>query len=246
MRSSTHKHRDMARSILPSTQASARADANRARRSHRRSVRQDLHELTRELRAAPDAWLDHPLDPARTVDREINQLRRWRRDRDKLNHFIRWSVATTAALPPAERLSHLRATLPAGLIGDHAMSHLRRVAELQPVPDAWTLRLADRERAQVRARQRYLDRVARLRREVAELLVHGDHAAFNRALRPPPAEPSPDHPAIVRPLLGLHDVDSFVTQIGPKPRHGTSTAVLHVIEGAVRQVDGAHQVLDTS
>ena len=44
-----------------------------------------------------------------------------RRGADKLNHFIRWAKRRTAHLPVESRLSKMRAVLPDGLIGEHAL-----------------------------------------------------------------------------------------------------------------------------
>jgi len=65
-----------------------------------------------------------------------------RRDADKLNHFIRWAEAITADMPRQDRMSHVRALLPKGLIGWHAVSHLefRDHFKTQAEIDMWETR----------------------------------------------------------------------------------------------------------
>lgn len=222
MRASIDKQRDIARSILPAThRRQARRDLTAAKRSHRRAISQDLHRLT------ADAFLDSSIDLTRTCDAEVNDLRRWRRQGDKLNHFIRWSVHITAELPLEDRRSHMKGILPAGLIGDHALSHLDWVPEITPPSRVgWVPRYEARvaERA---ARLRALDRA--LERGVRDLFeVEGGHATLNRALRA--AElgdgghrtPAP----CGRRLLGIHDVDAFVAQ-------GDRSVVTNVLDDLV-------------
>jgi hypothetical protein len=149
MRASIDKDRDMARSILPSKNReaarSAKAHLKRAarRRCHRAcdglakldSYRSDDWDARFDLRAYPAA--------------EIHLVVRWRRAGDKLNHFERWTIARTKGLPIDDRLGSIIAVLPDGLTGDHALSHLRRLAEINPgAPRFWWnpwVRLAELE-----------------------------------------------------------------------------------------------------
>lgn len=120
MRASTSKHRDMARSTLPSrNRKPARVAKAKTKRAARHAIRQELRAVSTldDL----DAW-DEATDLHRQPSIEIRQLVLHRRDGDKLNHFERWAVARTRHLRPEDRLSHLQALLPDGLIGDHAPS----------------------------------------------------------------------------------------------------------------------------
>lgn len=213
MRSAAHKHRDIARSILPSTSRSVASDLAAAKRHNRRAVRADLRALRR------DEYDDGVVDVRRTADHEINRLRRYRRGADKLNHFERWAVRVTRDMPIEERLGWLRSVLPGGLIGDHALSHLRRIPELDPHaerrypwrfedPDAW-------RRGQVTRRRRL---GAALPRAIEE---PGGHRAINLALRSVEEEGDPPGPR----LHGVHDigavVDALLTDPDlPTPRYG--------------------------
>jgi hypothetical protein len=205
MRSAAHKRRDIARSILPSkSPQSARHDLAAAKRRNRRAVRADLRTLRVE------AYDDTAVDVTRTADREINQIRRRRRYRDKLNHFEHWAVRVTREMPIEDRLGWLRSVLPSGLIGDHAMSHLRRIPELRAHEEwhFWT------ERSEVEA-QREARQQARRRRLAADLRHAlerpGGHRAVNLALRS--IEDDDDPPGLR--LHGVHDIGALVEVLIP-------------------------------
>lgn len=216
MRASIDKQRDIARSILPSThRRQARRDLTAVRRSHRRGVRQDLHRLT------ADAYLDSGVDLTRTCDREIIDLVWWRRQADKLNHFEHWAVRVTAHLPIEDRRSHLRAILPDGLIGEHAMSHLDWIPEINPHGRRWWwIGRSEAWAEEQRARERAV--VAGLR---ALLEVPEGHATLNRALRAAEVGDGGHRSPVPcgRRLLGHHDVEAFVAHQGDR---GVVTAVL--------------------
>jgi hypothetical protein len=206
MRSAAHKHRDIARSILPSTSPRpARHDLAAAKRHTRRAVRADLRALRR------DDYDDGVADLTRTADREINQIRRRRRARDKLNHFEHWAVRAMRDIPIEDRLGWLRSVLPAGLIGDHAMSHLRRIPELDPHAEVrypWRFEGSDAWVAARRARRRHLAAGLRLALERP-----GGHRAINLALRSVEGEGEPPGPR----LRGIHDVVALVDVLVPDP-----------------------------
>lgn len=220
MRASQHKHRDIARSILPSTaRRPVRRELAAAKRRHRRLIRADLRALASEVARDVDRCLDATVDLVRTADAEINDLRRYRRAADKLNHFERWAVRVTRDLPIADRRSHLRALLPDGLIGEHALTHLDLIPEITP-PTQWTWWSDWDPEAEVRrARAGRAALAADLRRALA---VPGGHRAVNAALRAAEVAEAPDAPPGRR-LLGHHDVDGFVDHVwgdpdGPRPR----------------------------
>jgi hypothetical protein len=131
MRSSATKSRDMARSILPSRARSTTAHLALTRRANRRAVGQKLSYIRAGDRGDQENW-DERSDLRAYPDIEIGMIVRWRRGADKLNHFERWAVQVTKPLPVEDRLGYMRAMLPGGLIGDHALSHLRRLPELNP------------------------------------------------------------------------------------------------------------------
>lgn len=202
MRSSATKSRDMARSILPSRARSSTAHLTLTRRANRRAIGQKLSYIRRGDRADQEDW-DARSDLRAYPDVEIAMIVRWRRAADKLNHFERWAVEVTKPLPVEDRLGHMRAMLPGGLIGDHAMSHLRRLPELNPdESNFYSFRFA-RWRAQNDGRQAEARR--RIRSLVTMILEAGGHGALNAALKA--AALDGDSPRI---LAGIHDVDEFL------------------------------------
>jgi hypothetical protein len=214
MRSSATKSRDMARSILPSRARSTTAHLALTRRANRHAIGQQLSYIRRGQRADQEDW-DSRGDLRAYPDIEIAMIVRWRRGADKLNHFERWAVQVTKPLPVEDRLGHMRGMLPGGLIGDHAMSHLRRLPELNPdeVND-YALRFV-RWREQNAKRQ--ADERARMRRLVTMILEAGGHAALNSALKA--AAFDGERPRI---LAGIHDLDAFLSHVeahgrGPTP-----------------------------
>lgn len=188
MRASLSKDRDMARSILPSRhRRTARAAKARIKRAHRRSVARDLEAAAR-LRDLHE-W-DDDADLRRRPSADIRRVVQGRRAGDKLHHFERWAIAVTADLPVEERLDAMRRRLPRGLVGDHAMAHLRWRPELQPDPTyhwraAWLRRLAEAQRARDEER-------SALVRAVEDLVDHGGHRSLNAAMK-----------ATARPAAGL-------------------------------------------
>ncbi len=130
-----NKHRQMARSILPSrAPKNARERLEAIRRSHRRAVRQTL-SADRRVRNVPHDELFDLGDHTRAPQSAIAEVVRDRRLADTLNHFERWAVAITRDLPPADRLPRVLALLPPGLIGAHAESHLRSLRAITPPAD---------------------------------------------------------------------------------------------------------------
>lgn len=231
MRSSATKSRDMARSILPSRARSTTARLARTRRANRHAIGQRLSYIRRGHRADQEDW-DERSDLRAYPDVEIGIIVRWRRGADKLNHFERWAVEVTKPLPVEDRLGHMRAMLPGGLIGEHAMSHLRRLPELNPDHEnAYALRVA---RWRVQNAKRRADERARVRSLVTTILEAGAHGALNSALKAAAFEG--ERP---RTLAGIHDVDAFLSHVEtqsqeriPDPRWVT------IIESTARTIAG--------
>lgn len=119
------KTKQMVRSILPSRWRGAARAKSRVRRAERRAVRMALRGACSD--AVPDA-----VDLRRDDRVEIGFVVDRRRSADKLNHFIRWARARTEHLPIESRLSAMRALLPKGLIGEHALFHLAWDDHFQP------------------------------------------------------------------------------------------------------------------
>lgn len=127
---SIDKAKDMARSILPSRWRGAAKSRAHLHRRQRRTVSQSLHALERD-----PSWWDEGVDFGEAGEPEVSMFVSRRRSSDKLNHFERWAIARTRELPRAHRLGALAGVLPAGLIGQHAMSHLKQRKELAPERD---------------------------------------------------------------------------------------------------------------
>jgi hypothetical protein len=211
MRSSYDKRRDMARSILPSTSRESAKDIARVKRANRRRIAQHLHVAN----GVPDDWDDalDAVDLRAYPDIEIGQYVLWRRSADKLHHFERWAVRVTRDIPQEDRLPGLAATLPRGLVGDHAMSHLRELPELAPDPAYRTWRQAyrDREDAERAAcgQRRATEATRRRARLVAAVTTYDGHRALNRAMKAAPVCDPPRR----RTLADLHDVDAFLADV---------------------------------
>jgi len=194
------KTRQMARSILPSTWRAAPRRRASLHRAERRGVRLSMRQLERD----PDAWDDEAgSDQSCTI--EIGEMVDRRRGDDKLNHFEHWAVARTRELPLEQRLGALRSVLPPGVIGEHALGHLKQRVEF-----SLELRRSWRSRA-----PRRLDRG-----ELAELLrcivvTPRAHRLLHLAIRATLAAPEQHATQLpkvdgFRPLQGLHDVLPFL------------------------------------
>lgn len=209
MRASLDKDRDMARSILP---CKNRKPARVAKAKTKRAAR---HAVRRDLKAAAgltdlDEW-DDTADLRREPTAKIRMIVRWRRDGDKLNHFERWAIAVTRDIRHEDRLSAVAARLPRGLIGDHALTHLRHRPELNPNEPyrmwrlVWMRRHEDRDRA-FQQERRELERLVR-----ALVTSLGGHRQLNAAMKAIVRHPAGGQ---VRPphlLLTPDDVESFVS-----------------------------------
>ena len=205
MRSSATKSRDMARSILPSRARSTTAHLALARRANRHAISQKLSYIRRGDTAGQEDW-DERSDLRAYPDTEIAMIVRWRRGADKLSHFERWAVQVTKALPVEDRLGHMRAMLPGGLIGEHAMSHLRRLPELNPDHlNAYALRFA---RWREQNDKRHAEERTRMRSLVTMILEAGAHGVLNSALKAAAFEG--ERP---RTLAGTHDLDAFLAHV---------------------------------
>ena len=210
MRHALDKHRDIARSILPTkNRRVARDELARARRRNRHHVADELRGLSRELSGDPDRWLDHEGDPFATADREVNQVRRARRSADKLSHFERWAVMRTRDVPIADRLSFIRSVLPDGIIGEHAMTHLDHIPALAGRLDRrWSI---DWERNRTRRHAEQVDVRGRCRAGLHDAIDHGDHRELNLALR----RRTEAAGLVVAPIAGTDDVERILSELGP-------------------------------
>jgi hypothetical protein len=197
------KAKEMARSILPSRSRKGQAYRASIHRSMRREVNLSLRRLERD----PSEW-DEGVEFGEGPARELPSFVSQRRGQDKLNHFERWAIERTKEMPKEHRLGHLRSLLPGGLIGQHAMLHLKHREELnverfRPIWGHWHKLLMDR------------GEVAELLRRLIEVGngVRKLHEAMNKAVR---AEAGGWGFLVVaqRKLLGVHDVLPFLDWLG--------------------------------
>ncbi len=220
------KRQDMARSILPSkNRETARGALARAKRSNRRAVSQELKAFRSPYLAAAaispevyDAW-DERDDVGRYPYVEIRSTVLRRRDGDKLNHFMRWAIASMADVPIDDRLSQLRSVLAGGLIGDHAMTHL--------VQESGLRRVYEHERRFPRVRQsvRESQRKAHLAAEfdVLHVVLHevvtapGGLKHLNRVMKSCDRHATyggcAEAHCVKRCLGGLHDIEAFLRDV---------------------------------
>jgi hypothetical protein len=185
------KLRTMARGILPSkNRKAARKGKTLLKRSVRRGVRIDVHK-------------EDPETTRRDLLRDANQSSNvaWRRDGDKLNHFLRWCHAITEGMRPEDAVSYVRGLLPRNLIGEHAVVHWKAEVRRRRFTGP-----SYREQ-QRREEQSLYDRTRFHLRRVLEREPHrlGELNAAIKAAHPP------DEPR--RLLLGMHDLDAFVAEI---------------------------------
>ena len=215
MQSSINKRRDMARSILPSKYRSPGRLVAKAKRANRRAISQELHSLTTDATRQRYEW-DELMDLRAYPDAEIQQLVRWRRNGDKILHFERWAIAITRDLPHEDRLSHMQSVLPDGLIGDHAMSHLRDLPELNPSPPQYgRFSRAEMERRRAVRMASAQERRRRLVAAIQAAIEDGQHRAINIELKQ--VAPAESEPLLI---TDPNRIDGFVDELMARDRHG--------------------------
>ncbi len=129
------KRRQMARSTLPSTsRKAARDDLATAKRSSRRTLRQNLRALNQgfaSAEAVDEAYLDSRDDYNEYPDLEIQRVMWSRRDREKLGPALRWAPHQVAHLRRLDRLSHMYTIMPDTMAGRHAVGHMDYLDEFR-------------------------------------------------------------------------------------------------------------------
>lgn len=113
----------MVRSVLPSkSRQKARWNKKRIQKKYRRRLNQHMH-LCRK-----DPEIFDVVIPVKRMEWCVRD----RRDADKLAHFEKWAIEITRHLPdPRSRLAFMKGRLPQGLIGNHAVGHLRVYEEFE-------------------------------------------------------------------------------------------------------------------
>jgi hypothetical protein len=159
----------------------------------------------------------------------IREMVRDRRAADKLNHFERWAVRSTMDIPVPNRLSHLRSVLPDGLIGDHAVSHLRWIDEIVPPAEHdWRYHRSGRYPQRP-------DPVPVLAGRLRMLVETGGHALLNRMIRqasPRVWDERTESAISPRTLAGVHDVDDFALDVIRRKGGGAHAEVVHQVLAA--------------
>ena len=212
------KHRNMSRSVLPSTRRlQAAKDLAIVRRSGRRARARCLARLiglnTSQLLDELDRIdFDH-LELRQT--RDVRDVVRERRYADKVAPLTRWAIGSTKDVRPEDRLSRLATTLPKNLIGAHAMSHLELRRDLNPTRSLCHCWICSHNSPDLAAERE------RLRSVLHVILGSGLHRGFNRLL-----VAHADGARDFRPLEGSHDVEAFinelyVTRLARFPRQAT-------------------------
>lgn len=173
------KAREMGRSILPSKMTQAHQQQKQIARRHRHRAKASI----RNMQWNEDGWLDCEADLTSTkaVQAEVKYLVRDRREADHLSHFYRWAEAVTADLPIEERLSYIAGFLPEGLIGFHAMTHLRNLDHFDADPTSYRNRpdYVDYRVAQLHRRYLAVEKWMQATQLIEQLIAEGRLKALN-------------------------------------------------------------------
>lgn len=208
------KRRQMARSILPSrARVWARQTKRHLNKQVRHRVKQELREVLFDADHGEESEVDFCEEP------------HWafflweRRAADKLAHFETWAVEITKHIPePSGRRAHIRSLLPEGLIGWHAMEHLRNYDAFREVPRHPVLAISRRE-YKARSREKRERAMVWRKKKLCELFeIDGAHRALNLAMRDAHRtvtwdEGTPVGPESPRLLRGLDDIDAFLSDL---------------------------------
>jgi hypothetical protein len=213
VRNHDEKIKDIGRSVLPSK--GRRSARDNRRRIHRKQRARELAAVIAYRRAADPQ--DVTPDVRGTYGPDITVMVWSRRGADKVGPLIRWAKATIAAdpvlrsAPRAEQVAYFARLMPDNTIGRHAVQHIEQALE-------W-----EERRMRYRAsRSTGPDAsVARMERQLRQILEAGLHAALNAGVRHladtqevrPRATPMPR-----RLLLGSHDVEAFATVMASWPK----------------------------
>lgn len=204
MRNHDEKRRDMCRSILPSTARKAARD-NKAllKRSHRRHIRQQLHEWGSfddpyDFEGFAHEDTNRPLVKGNPWVDTIQDVVDERRVHDKVGPLVRWVEAIKDDLPGEDdeaKFHALKKLLPDNLIGRHALSHVDRLFDLPSRRYHWGYwRNRDWDAIYAERSMNYAAWV-----EVVREVVKTDLGYMNRLVKSHGFEP----------CQGLDDVDRF-------------------------------------
>ena len=117
------KIREMLRSVLPSTaRKSARDNKQLLHGQERQRTRQAIR--TADFQDPENFDIEPPhIRKAHAIKEIVGE----RRGADKVGPLVRWAERLSRTLPPQDIRSHFQALLPEGVIGEHALGHLRGI-----------------------------------------------------------------------------------------------------------------------
>lgn len=195
------KKRDMSRSILPSSWRWAKE----TRRRHHKKARTHERILLDELDVSQLDLEEGICDVGdftgleKTRSRDLRGMVKMRRSSDKVAPMMRWAESITKTLPIEDRLSKVRAIMPKGVIGEHAVSHL-----------VWNDHFRTSNNIKHYPKKRSLETVLveLLRNEV----LRGAQADVNRAIKKAHKNLQV-YKETPRTLKGIHDVEDFVREV---------------------------------
>ncbi len=206
-----NKKRDMARSILPSTKKGGQKDRRRIHKRVRASSRSEMLEDPEEADFSSGELLRN---------HETRGFVDERRLKDKTGPFMRWAERSTLEIRQEDRLSHIRALVPEGLIGEHAVSHVEWKDHFEdPVVSALKKeRFANNANYYTKEDER-----ADFSHGIRKLLnTPKGHSQINHALKKShvvsvlyyaDGTQKQIGPEYARTLKGIHDVDSFLEDL---------------------------------
>jgi hypothetical protein len=251
MRNAGDKTRDMARSLLPS------AGRKGARKARAHVSRRTRHRASAALDAVRRSLLNADAAPGLDVDssRDMRSVVTRRRYKDKVAPFQRWARAVTADAPRESRLSQVRGLLPRGLIGEHALSHLKSDRHFES-EHARMRQAAWRAERRAHRRGNVTDRghQAELLRQL--LALPDGQRTFNAHLKRCTAtharwargRDGRRHLVFLGPrpprlLLGVHDVLAFLDDLA---RRDTPTQVWEAVHAFLRAFHRCHGDLEAT
>jgi len=221
------KARQMARSILPSTRRKSARDNLRAIKQRNRSrTRLELRLLNEDYE--PRDGVDLTYYPMGEIRYEVRE----RREADKIKHFMSWAVKVTEDIPePDGRLAKMRTILPDGLIGEHALDHLRfmdefdRRTRLYKAPTAEEIKACRTQRHERRIR--LLQEIVKsgwghkmLNRRISHTTTAWEIQKTTRVVTPEGITTLKNNcttefhgPTVARKLGGLGDVETFLADL---------------------------------
>lgn len=215
------KYYDMSRSILPSVaRVKARYDKKQWASRRRSAIRNDISlfrgiPVEDAIEFASDEWESKRAERTRA---HVRSRMQWdvsdRRAADKLAHFEHWAQRITKDIPEEEQLDYMKQHLPvSGIIGDHAMSHLKNVIGPRINYRSWLLDYEEKRSEREAEARMFFENALR------KILELGLHKTFNKLVSRQHTiiwhRKKKEHEIVplIRKFRGLHDIDAYVDEI---------------------------------